>query len=74
MHTHTLYYLVSNTHLEWGGLYVDSGNELWQLFLKNATYETFGVAGFDYILNILGMVSNCCQMTSERLCAGVCLW
>ncbi|KNC48711.1 uncharacterized protein AMSG_11605 [Thecamonas trahens ATCC 50062] len=40
---------------EWGGLYVNPGDPLWFQFLKEATIGTVAMAGFDYILNDLGM-------------------
>lgn len=40
---------------EWGGLYVDPGNTDWWQFLRSCTYETYGAAGFDYIMKTLKM-------------------
>src|SRR5260370_25522457 len=41
-------------NIDWGGLYVNSGDPKWQAFLKQATYENDGVGGLDYIFNTLG--------------------
>ncbi len=37
-------------NIEWGGLFVDPGNERWQDFIRKATIQTDYVAGIDWVL------------------------
>lgn len=40
---------------EWGGLYVDPGNEDWQTFIKEARIEEDYIAGLDWVLSDEGL-------------------